>query len=327
MTTLLLSRSDVAALVQPRDYLAAVEAGFRASKQGMAASPPPLHLACAAGGFHAKGASLVSDRAYVALKLNGNFPANPRIGLPTIRGAILLCDADNGALLAVIDSIEVTVRRTAAATALAARHLARPDSEVLAIIGCGGQADAQLEALLDVLPIARCLAFDLDPGRAQRFAVAGGQAHGLECQSVPDIARATEYADVIVTVTTAQAPVLDRAHVRQGTFIAAVGADSPHKHEIAPDLMAASDIAVDVLEQCLAMGDLHHAVAAGRVAAEDVRADLGDLVTGRARGRTADSQTWIFDSTGSALQDVAAAALIYERASAAGSGLSFDFGG
>lgn len=321
MTTLMLSRSDIAALMTPADYIAAVEEGFRAGKEGRAVAPPPLHIECEGGGFHAKGASLGGTRSYAALKLNGNFPGNPALGLPTIQGAVLLCDASDGTVLAVMDSAEVTVWRTAAATAVAAKHLARPESAVVAMIGCGEQAAAQLAALRAVLPLQRCLAYDIDADRARRFA----QTALIECEVAPDIATATRDADVIVTVTTATAPVLDTAQVEPGMFIAAVGTDSPHKQELAPELMAGSHIVVDVLAQCLAMGDLHHAVDAGAVAASDVRAELGDLVTGRAPGRGDDAETWILDSTGTALQDVAAAALIYERAVAAGIGTEFAF--
>ena len=322
MTTILLSRSDIAALMRPADYIAAVEEGFRAAKEGRASAPAPLHLECPRGGFHAKGATLSGPRGYAALKLNGNFPGNPGQGLPTIRGALLLCDAADGALLAVMDSGEVTLQRTAAATALAARHLARADSRTVAIIGCGEQAGAQLAALREVLPLERCLACDRDAGRAHAFA---RRDHGIECLAVPELGEATGSADVIVTVTTSQEPVLHGSHVRSGTFIAAVGADSPHKHEIGAGLMAASRVVVDVLEQCLAMGDLRHAVAAGAMTAADVHGDLGDLVAGARAGRSGDAETWIFDSTGTALQDVAAAAAIYERALAAGSGTPFVF--
>src|SRR5690349_16808733 len=124
--TLILSRSDIAALMRPADYLAAVETGFRALAEGRAQAPSPLAIPGQGGAFHAKGASLRLERPYAALKLNGNFPDNPSArGLPTIQGAILLCDGETGAVLAILDSIEITLRRTAAATALAARHLAR----------------------------------------------------------------------------------------------------------------------------------------------------------------------------------------------------------
>ena len=306
--TLILRRKDVAALMDQAAWLEAVESGFRAAAEGRAGVPPPMAIAGEGGMFHAKGASLLLDRLYVALKLNGNFPGNPARGLPTIQGALLLCDGETGALLAIMDSIELTLRRTAAASALAARYLARPDAETLLICGCGAQALAHVEALRQVLPIRQVLAFDMDDGRAQALAVrTGGEV-------VADLAAASRRSDVIVTCTTAQAPFLDAAMVAPGTFITAVGADSPGKSEIAPALMARARVVTDLTDQAAVMGDLHHAVAAGAMTRAQVHAELAELVTGRKPGRSASDELWLFDSTGTALQDVAAAASIYARA-------------
>jgi ornithine cyclodeaminase/alanine dehydrogenase-like protein (mu-crystallin family) len=322
--TLLLSRGDVAGLMAPADYLEAVEAGFRAAAEGRAAAPAPMALAGEGGTFHAKGASLRSGRHYAALKLNGNFPANPP-ALPTVQGAILLCDGGNGAILAVVDSIEVTLRRTAAATALAARCLARSDSHTMLVCGCGAQAPAQLEALIDVLPLRRCFAWDRDRSRADAFAAAA-RRRGLEGAAVGEIGDAARASDVIVTCTTAHDPFLGAAHVLPGTFVAAVGADSPGKSELRPELMRRARVVVDSLDQCLAMGDLGCAVRAGAMAADDVHASLGAILAGEAPGRTSDDQLFVFDSTGTALQDVAAAAAIFERAGRRGGFAEFDFG-
>lgn len=318
---LLLSWSDVASLMRPSDYLDAVEAAFRAGREGRAVSPPPMHLAGQGGAFHAKGASYEN---YVALKLNGNFPGNPeRCGLPTIQGAILLCDTRDGSLLAIIDSVEVTRHRTPAASALAARFLARKDSSVLGICGCGDQALAHVEALAEVLALRRCFAFDLVEAKALDFAREVTAMFGIDCDVAGSAHDAAIAGDVVVTCTTAKMPILEVADVKPGTFIAAVGCDSPDKSEIAPELMAASTIVVDVLDQCVAMGDLRHAVAAGMMTADKVHADLGDLVTGAVQGRWSAEEIIIFDSTGTALQDTASAALIYERAAAAGIGATF----
>ena len=320
---LLLSRRDVARLMRPADYLVAVESVFRADKLGTAHAPPPMHIQGDGGGFHAKGARYDAPHPYVALKLNGNFPSNvERTGLPTIQGAILLCDARTGSMLAIIDSIEITLRRTAAASALAARYLARPDASSLCIIGCGSQAIAQAVALSEILPLCRCLAYDLDRRQAERFAHELTQQPGMSCCVADSIGEATS-ADVIVTCTTARSPILTRLDVAPGTFIAAVGTDSPDKNEIAPTLMAAAKVVADVLPQCAEMGDLHHAIAAGAMALANVHADLGELVTGTKSGRMDDAEITIFDSTGTALQDVASAALAYERAIATGAGTAF----
>lgn len=321
--TLLLSRSDIEGLMRPSDYLEAVDAGFRAAAEGKAAAPPPMALPADGGAFHAKGASLRLGRLRVALKLNGNFPDNES-GLPTIQGAILLCDGGDGALLAVMDSIEVTLRRTAAASALAARVLARPDSRSVLVCGCGMQARAQLEALVQVLPLRQCFAWDRDREKAEALAGAA-RGLGLDAGAIVALDSAAPACDVIVTCTTAREPFLMPRHARPGCFIAAVGADSPEKNEIHPELMGRARVVVDRLDQCLEMGDLRHAVAAGAMRPRDVHSSLGDLVTGAALGRSRDGETFIFDSTGTALQDVAAAAAIYERACRRAGYASFAF--
>ena len=291
-------------------YLDAVEAAFRALAEGRASAPMPMHIPVDGGGFHAKGALLVLDRPYVAVKVNANFPGNPKRGLPTIQGAVLLFDGADGRLLATYDSMELTAKRTAAASALAARYLARRDSKSIAICGCGAQARAQLEAIRGVLPIERVFAWDMDLARAQVFARdTGGSA-------VADIPR----ADVVVTCTSATKPFLRREHIAPGTFIAAVGADNPHKSEIDPDLYAVAKVVCDLTSQTSVMGDLHHAIEAGKATAGSVYAELGDLVVGRKPGRTNASEITIFDSTGVAIQDVASAAFAWLRSASSSAG-------
>ena len=317
--TLVITRQDVRRVMQPSDYRTAVELGFRAGAMGKAGAPHPMHLPVARGGFHAKGASISLGRDYVAVKINGNFPGNPaKHGLPTIQGAIVLADGGNGAVLAIIDSVEVTIQRTAAASALAAKLLARPDSTTLLICGCGEQGRAHAMALRDVLPIERYLLWD------REIEVAKALATDLDAVAVQDVESAAEQADLIACCTTAREPFLDLGMVRSGTFIAAVGADNPDKNEIAPALMAAARVVTDATSQCAEMGDLHHAIAAGMMTRADVNAELGELLVGEKAGRTSPDEIIIFDSTGTGLQDVAAAAAIYERCSGDASVLSVD---
>lgn len=313
----ILSRSNIAGLMAPADYLEAVKTGFRALFEGAARTPAPWHVKGEGGGFHAKGASLKLDRLYVALKLNGNFPGNPAgRGLPTIQGAILLCDGETGSPLAIMDSIEVTLRRTAAATALAARHLARPQSATVLVCGCGGQASAQLDALRVLLPLKRVLAWDRERSRAE----------SISDDVVEDVHEAARQADVIITCTTATEPFLTADMVRPGTFLAAVGADAPHKSEIHPDLMARALVVADSVNQCAEIGDLHHAIEAGVMTAADVHAELAELVAGIRPGRTDDDQITLFDSTGMGVQDVVSAVYIYRRALTSGAGQTVALG-
>jgi ornithine cyclodeaminase/alanine dehydrogenase-like protein (mu-crystallin family) len=312
--TLILTRLDIQALMEAPDWLDAVEQGFRALAEGKAESPTPMHLQMEGGAFHAKGASLRSGRPCIAVKLNGNFPENPTLrALPTIQGAVLLCDGIDGRLLAILDSGEVTLRRTAAASALAARLLARRNSQSLMICGCGEQGLAHFEALRGLFPIRSCFAWDKDPGKAEAMAK---RFDGVE--AVSELAKAAQMSEIIVTCTSSGQAFLEDHHISPGTFIAAVGADSPAKSEIAPGLMARARIVVDSLDQCAAMGDLRLAIAAGTMGRNDVHAELAQIVTGARQGRTSDEEIFLFDSTGTAIADVASAAFVHQRAIAHG---------
>ena len=317
---LIITRQDVVRAMTPSDYLEAVDQAFRAAAAGKASSPQPMHLPMTRGSFHAKGASIALARDYVAVKVNANFPGNPaELGLPTVQGAILLSDGSNGALLAILDSIEVTLRRTAAASALAAQRLAWPDSRTLLLCGCGEQGRAHLTALREVLPLRRCLAWDRNQACAEAMAREMAGDSGIEFIAIPDLKTASLAAEVIACCTTATEPFLDVEMVKPGTFIAAVGADNPDKSEIAPRLMAAAMVVTDNLPQCAAIGDLHQAIAAGTMTEADVHSELGQLLIGVKSGRQSPDEIIIFDSTGTGLQDVAAAAAIYERCSGSGS--------
>ena len=314
-TILILSRRDLEPLVPFADYVDAVAEAFRLHAAGRSVAPAPLHIAADDGGFHVKGASLPRGAGYVAFKTNANFPANGRrAGLPTIQGAVLLLDARTGTPLALLDSIEITIKRTGAATALAARHLARPDSATATICGCGVQGRIQLQALLHVLPVRRVFAWDADARVAAVYAQQMSEAHRIDVAVASDLASATLKSDVIVTCTSSTRPFLGPSAVRAGTFIAAVGADNPEKSELAPELMARAIVVPDILDQAIHMGDLHHALAAGALRKEDAHAELGVVISGTAPGRARLDEITIFDSTGTGIQDVAAAAVAYELA-------------
>jgi ornithine cyclodeaminase/alanine dehydrogenase-like protein (mu-crystallin family) len=326
--TLVLSRRDVARLLAPRDCIDVVERAFRMHAEGATIPPGVLGVHVAGGGFHVKTAGLAAEERVFVAKVNANFPANPaRHGLPTIQGVVLLFDAEMGRPLAVLDSMELTSLRTAAATAVAAKHLARADADVVTICGCGEQGRSQLRALAVVRPLRRALAFDLEPARAADFARGMAQELGIEVAAVDDLPSAARQSGIVVTCTPARRWVLGRGDVAPGTFVAAVGADHPEKQEIEPALLAASTVVVDLLEQCAAIGDLHHALEAGALTRGDVHAELAEIVAGRAPGRRSPDEVVVFDSTGTALQDVAAAWLVYTRARASGAGLRVDLAG
>lgn len=319
---IILSQQDLRTSMRFGDYVDAVAEGFRLLAEGRCASPVPTQIDVAHGAFHIKPGSLPRGPGYVAVKVNGNFPDNrARHGLPTIQGAVLLADAGNGRPLALIDSLEITLQRTGAATAVAARHLARPDAHTATICGCGAQAPLQLAALRHVLNLRRVFAWDIDPAVARAFAERMAAESGLTVEAVAGLSEATRVSDVIVTCTPARVPFLGIDDVPAGCFVAAVGADNPAKSEIKPDLMAGATVVVDLLEQAAAMGDLHHAIAAGAMRANEVAAELGQVVAGARPGRQAPDEITVFDSSGTGIQDVAAAACAYEIARDRGLGV------
>ena len=312
---IVLSRSDLQSLMPFGDYVDVVTQGFRMHAEGSTVSPPPLHIPAEAGGFHVKAASLPLTPGYVAVKTNANFPLNrERAGLPTIQGAILLFSSIDGTPLALLDSIEITIKRTGAATAIAATYLARPESQVATICGCGEQGRIQLAALRHSLDIKQAFAWDGDMAVASAYAREMSDQHGIDVKPVSNLIEATRQSDVIATCTTSRTPYLTLEHVRPGTFIAAVGADNPEKSEIHPELMAHATVVADVAAQAVMMGDAHHAIRAGAMTADMIHAELGELITGRRGGRTNSTEITVFDSTGTGIQDVAASARAYELA-------------
>ena len=324
--TLVLTRSDVLALLDAKACIEAVEHAFRMHGEKRTLGPGMLGIHVPGGGFHIKAAGLALDRTYFAAKINANFPENlRRFGLPTIQGTVVLCDGDDGRPLALMDSMALTALRTAAATAVAAKHLARGDARILTICGCGVQAAAQIAALAAVLPLSSVYAVDIDAARAERFAAETAARLALPVEARADRADAARAADIVVTCTSSRQAILAEGDVAPGAFVAAVGADNPEKQEIAPALMAAATVVVDELDQCAEIGDLHHAIAAGAMTKERVHASLGEIVAGKKPGRRADDETIVFDSTGIAIQDVAAAAVVYRNALAAGRGRRIDF--
>jgi alanine dehydrogenase len=327
--TLVLTRSDVSRLLTLDDCIGAIESAFRAHGEDPAPAPSVLGFPASGGGFHVKAAGLTPalGRPYFAVKTNSNFSANrERHGLPAIQGAIALFDGADGRLLALMDSIEITILRTGAATAVAATYLARPNSSIAAICGCGNQGRVQLESLCRVLPIRNVRAFDADPQKSQAFAAEMSRKLSIDVIAEPDLSRALAGADVCVTCTPSRSPFLRREHVAPGTFVAAVGADSEDKQELAADLVASSTLVADVVEQCASIGELHHALEAGLLPRDSPPRTLGEVVAGKRPGRVDGAEITIFDSTGTALQDVAAAAIAFERAVAKGAGFPVGLG-
>jgi len=320
--TLILTRKEVQQLLSIEECIIAVEDAFRMYAEGKTLATGVLGVPSQNGGFHIKASGLKENQNLFAAKINANFPLNrDRFQLPTIQGLIVLCDSLNGKPLAVMDSMEITAQRTAAASAVAAKYLARKGKHTLTIFGCGTQSYAQLNAIATVCEIQKIFAFDKIQSAAHQLAEDFAEKFSVEIANDP---QATSLqSSIVITCTPSRGAILHR--VSPGTFIAAIGADSHDKQEIDPQLLSVAKVVTDLTDQCAAIGDLHHAISAGFLRKEDVHAELGEIVCGKKKGRETEEEITIFDSTGTALQDVAAAALVYKRAAESGIGRVIDF--
>ncbi len=292
----------VEAAVSPERALEAVREAFVAYARGEWTMPPKVYVpAYPAGDFRAMPAL---GAGHALLKWVTSFPGNPGLGLPTVMGLVLLSDASNGALRAVLDAGAVTALRTGAAAVLAAETLGRENADAAAVIGAGvnGRAAARTFAARG----RRVLLWDVDAARAHAVA----EELGVETAASREDALS---ADLVVTVTPGREPIFAEGSLMPGQHVSLMGADGPGKQEIATGELARVRVFCDDWEQASHNGDLVHAVEAGAVAREDVT-ELGAVLAGGARGRSSADEATAFDSTGLAIQDLAIALAALERA-------------
>lgn len=326
--TLLLQQKDVASLLSIEECMDAVEHAFFLHAEGKALPPKILGLHANQGGFHIKAGILELNRPYFVAKVNANFPSNSKqYNLPTIQGIIAVCDADNGQLLALMDSIEITVIRTGAATGVAAKYLSSPNATVATICGCGNQGRISLKALEKVRSITKVYAFDIDKAQSEKLKQEFQRKVEVIVINPDELPQALKQSQIVVTCTPSKKPFIQVEDIMPGTFIAAVGADSEEKQELFAELVASNKIVADITEQSSTIGEFHHAIDKGLITAAGLYAELGAIISGRKVGRESDNDIIIFDSTGTALQDVAAAAIVYEKAIAKGAGKKLNFSG
>ena len=325
--TLILSRREVATLLTIEECMDSVEAAFKLFAEGKASPPKVLGIHTSNGGLHIKAGVMNLNSNYIIAKMNSNFPGNPsKLNLPIIQGAIAVFNAENGSLLALMDSIEITIVRTGAATGIASKYLSKKNSEVITIYGCGNQGLISFQAISTSRDLKIAYLYDTNPFQAEKLSKQITSFNkSVEAIRVDDIKSAIKESDIVVTCTTSRIPIIQLDDVEPGTFIAAVGCDSEDKSEIQPRLISASKVVSDFTEQSAAFGDLHHAIEQGLVTKSHVHAELGQIIAGQKSGRVNDDEIIVFDSTGTALQDVAAASIVYEKALVRGLGNRYNF--
>ena len=299
-----------------------VEKAFAALAGGKVIMPPILSMAIpeANGEVDVKTAYIPGFEGF-AIKVSPGFFDNPKIGLPSLNGLMILFSAKTGLVQALLlDNGYLTDIRTAAAGAVAARHLAPQSVETAGVIGTGVQARLQIAAALLVRPIERVLVWGRDGEKAAACALDLAAEYGIDAEPVGDPARLVAESQLVITTTPAEEPVLKAEWLHPGLHITAMGSDQAGKNEIDPRALVAADLYVcDRVSQCEKLGEMRSAIASG-LWDKGTPPELGEIVSGARPGRTSDDQVTICDLTGTGAQDTAIATHAMERARAAGAG-------
>ena len=328
MRVLALASSDIKELLPMRECIPLMAAALRSLAEGRSAQPvrTVFRPREAAGLMSLMPAFRADDFPAFGLKAICVFPGNSAKGKDAHQGAVLLFSAETGEPLAIENASAITAIRTAAVSAVATDILARRDAGVLAIVGAGVQGRAHLEAVSLVRSLREVRVADKDAGRAGKFAAETGAVHPFQIRASDDVAGAVSGADIIVTVTDSCEPIVRRDWISAGAHINAVGACVPSAREIDAATVAASRLFVDKKESALQeSGDILLAVKDGAITRENIRAELGEVLTGVKPGRMSDDEITLFESLGLAVEDLAAAAYVYREAQKKGRGTWVDF--
>jgi len=324
---LVLTRADVAALLTMHDAIEVVEAAFRELADGQVVMPvrPTLRVADPPGVVNVMPAYLARAGA-LGLKLVSAYPRNPAtVGIPSVQATVLYSDPRSGRLLAVMEGGYLTAVRTGAASAVATRYLARPASRVAGVLGSGVQAATQLEAVCAVRPVTRARVYSPTPGHRTAFARTMSERLRIEVVAVDTAQEAVEGADIVIAATAAREPVLRGIWLAPGAHVNGVGTHTPEARELDEVVITRSKVVVDEREAAMReAGDLLIPMAAGLIGPAHIYAALGEIVTGRRAGRTSEEEITLFKSQGLAMQDVATAKLVYDRARQQGVGTEVD---
>ncbi|GLS20451.1 cyclodeaminase [Labrys miyagiensis] len=311
------------------DAVDCVEEAFLALATKAVAMPPILRLDIPEyrGEVDVKTAYIPGVEGF-AIKVSPGFFDNPKLGLPSLNGLMMLFNSRTGLVEALLlDNGYLTRVRTAAAGAVAARHLSRPESRIAAVLGAGEQAGLQLQALMLVRPIAEARLWARDPAKAQTAAADFTARLGIPVSAAASGQAACTGADVIVTTTPAESPILMADWLEPGQHVTAMGSDAEHKNEIDPAAFAKISYVADNLAQTRRLGELAHAITAGTASAERWFPELGQVIAGKAGGRSGAADITLCDLTGTGVQDTAIATLAHRRAVTAGAGRVFETAG
>ena len=324
--SLILTCEEVLKVMDMNLALEMAEEAFRAYGEGRVNMPPKAHLNLAGGEF----SSMFSEVTLADGHICGNkwiccFADNPRRGLLTVMGKIVLNDPETGLELTSMDGTYITNFRTGAAGGLGVQYLARPEASRLGLVGAGEQARTQVAAIVRVRPLQEVTIYSRTPERARELQEEIQRAYGLATRVTAEVEAAVRGQDIVVTVTPSTTPLVLREWVEPGTHINAFGADAVGKQELDPAILHDAKVVVDDVVQALEVGELNVAVSKGQFRHEQIYATLGEVVVGKKPGRTSPEEITVFDATGLSVQDLTLAHAIYRRARARGLGEELDF--
>jgi ornithine cyclodeaminase/alanine dehydrogenase-like protein (mu-crystallin family) len=313
----------VAGLLTAADCFSAVEQVFAAMARKSAYNFPVIREAIGyADALYGFKSGFDRESLALGLKSGGFWPGNIAKGLTNHQSTVFLFEAESGRCRAVVGGNLLTALRTAAASAISIKHLARDDARVLGMIGAGHQSAFQLRAALGQRRFERVIGWNMHPEMLKRLEEVARE-HGLPFEAV-DLDRIGTEADVIITITSSFAPILKASHVKPGTHLACMGTDTKGKQEVEAELVARATVFTDEVAQSVSIGEAQHAVARGLVKAADI-VEIGAVINGTHSGRVSAEQITLFDGTGVGLQDLAVASTAVDRAIETGIAIEVDF--
>jgi alanine dehydrogenase len=322
--TLILSRTDMMGLVTPAEYVGCVEQAYRMHGDGRYYMDPKGHIVLAKypGEWEAMPSYIEEPEAAACKWVSIRERNRAKFDLPTVFSILIYTHPETGFPLAICDGSYHTVMRTGAAAAVSAKWLARKDSKRLAIVGAGHMAEGTLATCNEVFRWEEVRVWSRSRETVGEFVAAQQPKYPqLRIRPLLDLEETVRGADVVVTVTPARAPIVRDEWIAPGTHIAALGADKGGDQELDPRILQRARIFVDDIRQCRTDGEINVPLSQGLIRESDIAGEIGEVITGKKRGRTSEAEITVFDSTGIALQDSATVPLEYERALAAGVGI------
>lgn len=310
MSTLLLDKQAVNSLLNMKEVLTTLEQAFKTWGEGKGSMPPKAYLIVENGDFRAMPASLPG---HAGMKWVNAHPANRSHNLPSVMAVLIYNDPETGYPLAIMDATNITAYRTGAAAAIASKYLARPESKSLGIIGAGTQAHTQIAAHMELFKLNSINTFDISSDSVNKLATDLPEYPVKLCTI-----QEASASDILCTLTPSRSPVVMGEWISPGTHINAVGADAAGKEELDPQILKRAMVVADDIRQSSAGGEINVPIQKGLYSINDIHGTLADLVLGKIPGRADAQAITVFDSTGIAIEDIAVAGLIYEKARQSG---------